>query len=259
MKSKYINRLGEEKLNNQDCLMKIIEYNNANDIVVEFQDEYMTKIHTNYQAFSNGSVKNPYHPSLFGVGIIGNKYPVSENWKDTKEYVLWKGVIERCFNKTCKLKHPSYKNVTVCKEWFLFDNFYEWLHKQENFDKWYNGAKWAIDKDIIIKNNNVYSSDTCCLVPININSLFTKCNKARGNLPIGVTKFKNVYRARCDNQLINKIVHIGLYKTIEDAFNAYKNYKENLIKQVAEIEYSKGNITKQCYEAMMNYVVEITD
>ena len=35
--------------------------------------------------------------------------------------------------------------------------------------------------------------------------------------------------------------------------------KEDLIKQVAEIEYAKGNITKQCYNAMMNYEVEITD
>ena len=36
-------------------------------------------------------------------------------------------------------------------------------------------------------------------------------------------------------------------------------HKENLIKQVAKEEYSKGNITKQCYEAMMKYEVEITD
>ena len=50
------------------------------------------------------------------------------------------------------------------------------------------------------------------------------------------------------------------YPTPEDAFYlGYKPYKEDFIKQIAQEEYSKGNITKRCYEAMMNYIVEITD
>lgn len=44
--SKKGQRVGEEKYNNQKYLMKIIEYKNANDIVVEFQDEYKTRINT---------------------------------------------------------------------------------------------------------------------------------------------------------------------------------------------------------------------
>lgn len=39
----------------------------------------------------------------------------------------------------------------------------------------------------------------------------------------------------------------------------YKKHKEEIIKQVAEIGYKSGNITKQCYDAMMAYEVEITD
>lgn len=35
--------------------------------------------------------------------------------------------------------------------------------------------------------------------------------------------------------------------------------KEDIIKRVAQIEYNKGNITKSCYDAMLNYEVEITD
>lgn len=38
-----------------------------------------------------------------------------------------------------------------------------------------------------------------------------------------------------------------------------KKHKEEIIKRVAEDEYSKGRITKICYDAMMNYEVEITD
>ena len=50
------------------------------------------------------------------------------------------------------------------------------------------------------------------------------------------------------------------YPTPEDAFYlGYKPYKEKYIQKVAQEEYELGNITKVCYEAMMNYQVEITD
>jgi hypothetical protein len=61
------------------------------------------------------------------------------------------------------------------------------------------------------------------------------------------------------NPLSNSREYIGTYPTPEKAFYAYKQYKEKLIKQVAQIEFDNGNITKECYEAMMNYEVEITD
>jgi len=40
---------------------------------------------------------------------------------------------------------------------------------------------------------------------------------------------------------------------------AYKEYKEKLIKQFAVKNYNLGYITKECYDAMMMYEVEITD
>ena len=134
------------------------------------------------------------------------------------------------------------------------------MHNQDNFDKWLNGNRWTIDKDILIKGNKIYSPNTCCLVPENVNTLFTKCNAIRGNLPIGVRKCGNKFQAICMNHFTNKQRYIGSYSTPTEAFySGYKPYKENLIKQVAKEEYSKGNITKMCYDAMMNYEVEITD
>lgn len=249
----------EENLNKQGCLMKIVEYNKAKDIIVEFQDDYRAKVHSQYDKFIKGQIKNPYYPSVCGVGMIGNRYPVSKDYKDTKEYALWCRMIRRCFDVKNKRKNPSYQNVTCCEEWLLFENFYEWLRSQENFDKWYDGDMWAIDKDILIKNNKIYSPETCCLVPINVNSLFTKSNATRGSLPIGVERMKNKFRSTCSNPFTKKTEHSCLYSTINEAFRAYKNQKEEIIKQIAETEYSKGNITKQCYEAMLRYEVEIDD
>ena len=148
-------RLGEEKYSNQECLMKIVEYNKATDIVVEFQDGYKARVHTNYNAFKKGMVVNPYYTSVYGVGIRGNKYPTKINGDMTKEYETWFQMIRRCFNK--REREPTYKNVNCCDEWLLYENFYEWLHNQENFDRWLNGEKWTIDKDILVKGNKIYS------------------------------------------------------------------------------------------------------
>ena len=254
-------KLGLEKLNNQGCLMKIIEYNSARDIVVEFQDEYKKHLHVRWSHFLDGSIRNPYFPSVYGVGILGEKYQSRVNKKKTKEYFAWKGILERCYDKKYKEKYPTYENVTCCKEWLLYENFYEWLHGQENFEKWINGKRWGIDKDIIFKHNKVYSPDTCCLVPDNINKLFTKADALRGNYPIGVHwhKANNCFCAQVCNPITNEKEIYLHYYNINDTFCKYKERKEEIIKQVAEIEYNKGNIIKKCYDAMTNYQVEITD
>lgn len=239
--------------------MKIIEYNTYKDIVIEFQDEHRTKVHTIYGNFKSGSIKNPHYPSIYGVGITGTKYPISIDCELTREYILWHSMLCRCFDERFKKSQPAYNGVTCCKEWLNFENFYEWLYSQGNFEKWLNEKWWALDKDIIIKNNKIYSPENCCLIPQNVNCLFLKRKADRGDYPIGVRKVRKLYEASCSNPFTNKNEKLGKYETPEEAFQVYKAYKENIIKSVAEIEYNKGNITKKCYDAMINYEVEITD
>lgn len=252
-------RLGEERVNKQGCTMRIVEYYNANNIIVELEGCKHSRVHTTYQNFNNLEVKSPYFPSVYGVGIIGEKYPVKINGKITKEYGAWKRMLERCYSEKLKTKRPTYENAICCDEWLYFENFYEWLHKQDNFDKWYSGEKWGLDKDIIIKGNKIYSPDYCCLVPLNVNNLFTKHDNNRGAFPIGVSKDKDMFRVGCRNPFDDENLYLGDYSTERHAFQVYKKYKENIIKQVAQEEYAKGNITKKCFDAMMNYEVEITD
>lgn len=254
-----MNHLYEEKYNNQGCLMKIIEYNNSSDIVVEFQDEYSYQKRTQYCNFKTGSIKNPYGKSAFGVGMIGVKYPSKINNKTQKEYNIWVHILQRCFSEKEKERLPQYKDVTCCNEWLLFENFYEWLHKQDNFDKWYNGDRWAVDKDIIVKGNKLYSPEMCCLVPQNVNCLLLRRDSLRGDLPIGVKRKGDKFQAYCGNPFTKRQEYLGDYDTPEEAFYVYKERREYYIKQVAEIEYNNGNIIKPCYESLVNYSIEIND
>ena len=257
-----MSKIGLTNINYQNQIMKIIEYNNHIDLIVEFQNEFKHKVHTTLQSFNNGQVKDVYQPSVCGVGICGSKYPIYNGAKMLKEYVLWKHFIERCYDKKIKEKYPTYQDAICCEEWLLYENFYEWIHTQENYNKWLNGERWALDKDILVKGNKIYSPETCCLVPQHVNTLFTKCNSNRGKLPIGVYKDKDRFLAKIIyGQQGNKTkVTAFRYPTPEDAFYlGYKPSKEAYIKQVAQEEYEKGNITKKCYDAMMEYKVEITD
>lgn len=253
--NKCSERLGEERLNRQGCLMKIVDYIDSKNIIVEFQDNYKARIHTEYYNFKNGVAKNPYHPIAYGVGMIGIKYPSNANGSSTKEYQTWKNMLRRCYGD----EQFAYRDVICCDEWLLYENFYEWLHSQENFDKWYNNKKWHLDKDILIKGNKIYSPNTCCLVPHNVNLLFTKKNIDRNGLPIGVCKNRNGFKAEWNNQLKGHCEYSTTYAIVEFAFQEYKSHKEEIIKQVAQIEFEAGNITEKCYNAMMNYEVEITD
>ena len=254
-----IKRLGEIKYEKQNCPLKIIEYNSAVDIIVEFQDKFKGRVHTTYRNFINLEIKNPYYPSVFEVGITGNKYPTKISGKHVAEYAAWHNIISRSYNKKDKRKNPTYKDVTCCNEWLHYENFYEWLHRQGNFDKWLNGDKWAVDKDILNKGNKIYSPENCCLVPQNVNGLFVKNNTSRNDLPIGVIKSGTGFQVHCSNPLTYKYENLGIYPTMTEAFLVYKKRKEEIIKLVAQIEFDNGNITKECYEAMTNYIVEITD
>lgn len=223
-------RIGENNFNKQGCLMKIIKYNSSHNIIVEFQDEYKANIKTTYSDFKNGKVRNPYHISVLGVGITGNKYKIMIDRKQSKEYIAWLNIIKRCFDNAYKLRFPTYTEATCCKEWLLFENFYEWLHIQENFIKWLNGDRWAVDKDILIKNNKLYSPDTCCLVPNNINQIFVNEIQSRGKYPLGVyySEKENGYIAQ--SRIHQRVKRIGKFNSVDDAFKKYKEVKEKYIK-----------------------------
>ena len=71
LKEVKIKRIGEIQKNKQGTLMKIVEYKNSKDIIVEFQDEYKYKVRTNYSNFNRGHVGNPYDKTVCKIGYLG--------------------------------------------------------------------------------------------------------------------------------------------------------------------------------------------
>lgn len=250
-KGDFKNRTGEKYITNEGYEIEIIECFGKDDCTIRFSDGNIYK-NIFFVAIKSGRIKNPYHPSVCGIGYIGvGKYLVSVNSVTTKEYDSWQRMFQRCYGN--RLDLPTYKNVTVCEEWCNFQNFAKWF--EENWKPWMD-SKWNLDKDILVKGNKIYSSETCCFVPQEINKLFVISNSKRGVFPIGVVKQGNKFTSQCRN-FFKSGRYIALHPTVEEAFQAYKTAKEYCIKEMAELWRDK--IPKRVYETMINYNVEITD
>lgn len=227
--------------------MKIIKYGGHSDIDVEFLDEfhYIVK-HNTYSNFKSGTIRNPYDRTLLGIGYAGvGDYPLSDHCRQTKEYMAWTQMLNRCYNDKWDKKSPSYNGIaTVCEEWHNFQNFAKWY--SENYYK--VKGRLHIDKDILFLGNKVYCSEKCLLVPQRINMLFTNKPNIR-NLPNGITKYTSGYLAKYNNE------ELGVYNTLEEAFTVYSKKKKEEIIRVAN-DY-KGIIPKRVYDALISYEVNI--
>lgn len=167
----------------------------------------------------------------------------------TRAASLWYGLKVRCTKKFQDV-NPSYKG---CVNKFTdFQEFAEWCQLQIG----YGCDNYHLDKDILSKGGKEYSKEACVFVPLEINYLFTKRQLHRGGLPLGVTL--NCVGNFTANVKINGVQsYIGTYKSVHEAFIAYKTSKEKVIRSVAEDW--KGEIDSRVYDAMLKYVVEITD
>lgn len=237
-------RIGKETISNKGDLSKIIQYDNSKNIVVEFQDEYKYKIKTTYHKFKIGELNNPYNKKYYGIGMVGETNTFVEG-KSKKSFVVWSSMFQRCYGNNKDIKKLSYKDCEVCDEWKIYKNFEKWYDEHYYYCK----DNLELDKDILIKDNKIYSPNTCLIIPQRINNLFINAtSKGKG---IGFTIRKDLktkpFSAKCNNN--GKLIYLGYYKTKEEAECAYKRYKFKLIK--TRIEEYKEYLPKYLYEILI--------
>ena len=232
---------------------KILKYNNNENVEIQF---LKTGYETTVQLINikSGSIKDPYSPSVCGVGILGTKYPSRVNGVLTKEYDLWYSMLRRCYSDASKKRYPTYESCEVSDKFKSYEYFYEWCNKQIGF----SNKDWHLDKDLLIKGNKVYSEDSCVFLPQEINKVLVKCTASRGEHLIGVywCKKGKAFKAQISKNK-GKSEYLGYFTTEIEAYNAYKQAKESFVKEQAN--KFKSQIDPRAYEALMKYTVEITD
>jgi hypothetical protein len=245
-------RIGKEYTNRNGLKFKIINYKSHKDVDIEFENGIFL-YHLNYQSIKKGYVSYGNEKTFIGIGYMGTK--IYDKYYDYNHFShsRWSNMIYRCYSKSTNKKQPTYKDIKVCEEWYNFQNYAHWC--EENWKSWMDNT-WHLDKDIICKNCGTYSPENCGFVPNEINVLFTKRQNHRGDCLIGTHKSsKNRWRATISKK--GEVVYLGVFDNQKEAFEAYKVAKEEYIKEVAD-EW-KNLISKEVYDAMYNYKVEITD
>ena len=173
-------------------------------------------------------------------------------------YTVWYSMLQRCHNSKIHKQKPTYSGCAISDNFKSLTYFLDWAKQQVGHNsRDGEGRKFHLDKDILIKGNKVYSEDTCCFIPVEINVLFGSSRATRGANPVEVyyDKVRENYQAYV--RVNGKKCALGRYTTSEEAFYAYKKAKEAHIKDVAN--KWKEQIDIRVYNALMIWTIEITD
>lgn len=222
----------------------VIGYKDSGNVLVMFYKPlYITKCA--YSSLIKGFVENPFFPSVYGRGYIGiGKF----SCKDVEVQRIWRNLMSRAYCDEYHKNSPTYKDVEVCREWHNFQNFAEWCVKQKGFNsKGLNGRNFALDKDILSKNGDIYSPETCCFVPQEINTGIMTRNNGLSN----VRKTRNRWSARISKY--GKYLHLGTFYSQEEASQAYISAKESYVREMAK--KWKDEIDENAYESLMHWKV----
>lgn len=237
-------------------ICKVLEFQNSRKVIVEFVDTgYTTTVVAD--ALRKGAVKDHLSPTVYGVGVVGVGL-ICDKGVCKKEYKQWANMLRRCYDEAYHTTRPTYEGCSVSENFKYYPYFKDWCSYQVGFGN--DDVKkrgFVLDKDILVKGNKVYSEDTCCFVPYEINNILVNCGSNRGELPVGVSFEPTTGKCKAYVTRGGVFTYLGLFDNQEEAFYAHKNAKETYVKSLAN--KWKDQIDLRVYEALVNYQVEITD
>ena len=98
----YVNnmtRVGQVFKNFQGEEYEIIEYFNNRNSTIKFSSGHIRK-NVQYDKMLIGNVKNPYFPSVYGKGYLGEGIFLTSHIS----YTIWKKMLERCYCENIIIK-----------------------------------------------------------------------------------------------------------------------------------------------------------
>lgn len=154
---------------------------------------------------------------------LEQEYIEYENKATSEAYRVYYRIRQRCTEN-----HRHYEEVEMCQEWL--DNpksFVEWY-----FKNYYSvgNETMCVDKDLFSGENKIYSPDTCCILPITLNSLIASMKKRsydeeeKNKLPLGVryNSTNDTYYGEVQPPKEEYKIKLSEWATPEEAFQEYR-------------------------------------
>lgn len=178
----------------------------------------------NYQYVHTAILNNPSRlrdsskPHVAGVGHSkGTKDRPFAPHMYPHAYEVWCAMINRCYLGGSGVR--SYKDVFVAEEWHDFNNFLSWFEAEISDGSSILKNRLALDKDLFGAGKRIYSSDTCCFIPMSINSLLVGLDSSRtseellkrvNRLQEQLEVFGHILSPKVKERLLKKIKDLNL-------------------------------------------------
>lgn len=100
-------------------------------------------------------------------------------------YVLWHGMLTRCYNENTLRRRPKYRDCFVCDRWLIFSNFIADVKFIEGFNLWAEHKHgYCLDKD-----GKFYGNKEYCLAKVRFTTIQNNSSESiRRNLKLSVPK-----------------------------------------------------------------------
>tara|TARA_R100000951_G_scaffold62227_1_gene52237 strand:+ start:15264 stop:16034 length:771 start_codon:yes stop_codon:yes gene_type:complete len=185
--------------------VEVIEYKSCAEVLIRFINTgYVYSVECGNLRI--GRARDVMSPSVFGVGFAGGtRFSKTKGLRglERKCYNTWQSMLERCYDKKCQEKNPTYKGCSVVDEWHNFQNFSEWFYDNYPMD----GILYHLDKDIKINGNKVYSPIACSFVTQADNNIKAKAKNYKLIDPSGnIVEVYNLAQFCRDNDIVRECI-----------------------------------------------------
>ena len=197
---------------------------------------------------------------IFGKGINDASYTVKPKVNGHRVlcpyYSKWQNMYKRCYSEGVHTRQPEYSDCKVDSKWRSFMAFKKWMEKQVEGLYDVDGLELALDKDLLVPGNKLYSFKKCVLVSRKVNS-FIAVNIHKGSSLPGscLSTEASKYRSFCRNPFTLKQEYLGLFDSELDAHYSWLNRKRELADELADSKYV---ISSKVRKALKQYFHKIS-
>lgn len=211
----------------------------------------------------SGGVKDPYAPTVCGIGCVGILDDELQERYTQRTYNLWASMLSRCYNQSDN-NYVSYgaKGVRVSDRWLMFENFLRDLPSLPGYYEYIkNPSKYNLDKDYkqqgIPKNQRIYSVETCMFISVGDNELIRAMdNKVNGNCSSQYCGVRKRQSGSFESFIMynSNRIFIGTFSDEIAAANAY-NYFYAICRKDSQLNVVPNNVPYMPPYEWINYIV----
>lgn len=192
--------VGECFKNKYESYAEVVELIDAERSIVVFNDGptgIKIFLEMENRKLISKKFESPFDRVINGWGYRGHgEYSRKEH---AKCYRAWKNRIYLATAFSYR-NNPSYLGTGISDEFFCFQSFAKWWYSQVGCDE----EDFHVDKDLFSDGYKVYSAETCCLIPPEVNYALSRVDGDEKNKVLFALAHK--YKSRIEPRVFEALI-----------------------------------------------------